>query len=90
MKYDGYFTKKELEAKGWTIKMFTDYLPKPHKTVPNPVNPSWAPMGLYEKSVVLEIESSQKFQDYKEWTVPFRSRMREVAAKRNIGKKTPK
>lgn len=47
-------------------------------------------MGLYEKSVVLEIESSQKFQDYKEWTVPFRSRMREVAAKRNIGKKTPK
>lgn len=83
MKFKGYYTKKELEARGWTIKMFKDYLPEPHKRVPNPINPDYAPMGLYKQEVVEAIEATSKFQTYKTWTDHvFRPRMREAARER--------
>ncbi len=80
MKFEEFYTKKELEAKGWTIKMFKDHLPEPHKKVPNPINKDWSSMGLYDKAIVDEIEATSKFQAYKAWTDNvFRPRMREVA-----------
>ena len=79
MRFEGFHTKKELEAKGWTIKMFKDHLPEPHKKIPNPRNANWTPMGLYDREIVAEIEANPVFQGYKEWTVGFRARMKEVA-----------
>ena len=79
MNHEGFYTKKELEAKGWTKKMFKDHLPEPHKKIPNPFNAAWAPMGLYDKEIVEALEDDPVFQGYKEWTVGFRARMKEVA-----------
>ncbi len=81
--FEGYYSKKELSERGWTIKMFKDHLPKPHKCVPNPFNPNWGQMNLYEVKVVEAIEADPKFQQYKKWTdEKFRPIMREVAKKR--------
>jgi len=86
---EGFYTRKELCERGWTIKMFKDHLPKPHKRIPNPFNPNWGEMHLYEKNVVDRIEADPKFQQYKKWTEEkFRPIMREVAKKRaeaNLG-----
>lgn len=82
MGYEGYFTKKELERRGWTIKMFADHLPEPHRKVPNPRSPAFAPMGLYDRTIVEKIEATPAFQDYMEWTQKkFRPIMREAARK---------
>jgi hypothetical protein len=81
MKYPGYYTKPELDRRGWAKKMYDDYLPEPHKRVPNPVNPGFAPMKLYDRKVVEEIESCPYFQAYFTWSnEKFRPKMREVAA----------
>lgn len=83
MAYDGYFTKSDLKKRGWTTKMFERHLPVPHKTVLNRNNPDWRPTCLYDMEIVKKIESDPEFQRYKEWTVGFRARMREVARKKN-------
>ena len=81
--FDGYYTKKELCERGWTIKMFKDHLPQPHKRAVNPYNPDWGQMNLYEKEIVKKIEADPKFQEYMKWTKEkFRPIMREVAKKR--------
>lgn len=82
MQYEGYYTKTELKKRGWTIKLFDDHLPEPHKKVPNPINPDWAQMGLYDKKIVEKIEADSDFQNYKHWAAKHSARMREVALKR--------
>lgn len=79
MKFEGYFTRKEMVGRGWTIKMFTDHLPEPHKKIPNPYNADFSPIGLFDQKIVEEIEADPDFQHYKKWTVGFRARMKEVA-----------
>lgn len=84
---DGYYTKKELSERGWTKKMFADYLPEPHKRIPNRFHPNGGEICLYEKDVVERIEADPKFQQYKKWTEEkFRPIMREVAKKRKEAK----
>jgi hypothetical protein len=83
MKYPGYYTKPELDRRGWAKKMYDDYLPEPHKRVPNPVNPGFASMRLYDRKVVEEIEACPYFQAYYKWTnEKFRPLMKKVAAER--------
>lgn len=83
MRYPDHFTKKEMKERDWTKKMFEDYFPEPHLRVPNPLNPDWAQLCLYEKKAVLEVEQTPRFQWYLKWTRDkFRPRMREVAAQR--------
>lgn len=83
MSYKGYYTRKQLDARGWSIKLFKVYLPKPHKTATNPVNPAFAPMALYDEKIVEQIEADPEFQRYKEWSVGFRARMCEVTGKKS-------
>jgi hypothetical protein len=52
MKFEGFYTKKQLEKRGWTIRMFRDHLPQPHKKVANPYYPDGHPMGLYDRKIV--------------------------------------
>jgi hypothetical protein len=57
-----YITMSDVKEQGWTSTMINRFLPKPDKIKRNPYYKCVAPMKLYEKAKVEEIEKTEQFK----------------------------
>lgn len=57
-----HMTKQMLKKRGWTETLISRFLSYPDEEEPNPVRKGGAPMQLYLKSRIREIESSEAFE----------------------------
>ena len=70
------------ENRKWTIKLRREFLPEPHLVIPNPYNPAWSDMKLYDLRIVEELEQLPEFKGYKPWGNWFSDHMKALARER--------
>ena len=59
------YNKKELIERGWTEAAIRDFAGEPDQTQKNPIYSTSAPMKLYEKERIKQIEETAEFIDWK-------------------------
>jgi hypothetical protein len=79
----GFVTWKTLkEKRKWTIRLKREFLPEPHLVIPNPHNPAWSDMKLFDLRIVQEIEQLPEFKGYQPWGNWFSGHMKKLAQER--------
>ena len=76
MLFPGYFTKADLKRRGIPDRLIDGFFPEPHRRVDNPLNVNWAPVCLYDRKVVEEVEADPGFQARKRCANKFQAHMK--------------